>query len=58
MIVTSEFYTPDGRKLIVTESNRGMMIRQDQTGTLYDKAIDIPNRYIYTETDIPIDTVE
>lgn len=30
-------------------------IRQDQTGTLYDEAIDVENApYTYTETDIPI----
>lgn len=29
-------------------------IKQDQTGVLYDEAIDIENRgYTYTETDIP-----
>lgn len=32
-------------------------IRQDQTGTLYDEAIDIENRgYTYTETDIPAES--
>lgn len=31
-------------------------IRQDQTGTLYDEAIDVENApHTYTETDIPID---
>ena len=31
-------------------------VRQDQTGVLYDEAIDIENApYTYTETDIPID---
>ena len=31
-------------------------IRQGQTGTLYDEAIDIENAsYTYTETDIPIE---
>lgn len=34
-------------------------IRQDQTGTLYDEAIDIENApYTYTETDRPIDIPE
>ena len=36
-------------------------IRQDQTGTLYDEAIDVENAlYTYTETDIPVeaDTTE
>lgn len=32
-------------------------IRQDQTGTLYDEAIDVENApYTYTETDIPAET--
>jgi len=31
-------------------------IRQDQTGTLYDEAIDVENAlYTYTETDIPVE---
>jgi len=31
-------------------------IRQDQTGTLYDEAIDVENApYTYTETDKPIE---
>lgn len=30
-------------------------VRQDQTGTLYDEAIDVENKgYTYTETDIPV----
>ena len=32
-------------------------IRQDQTGILYDEAIDVENApYIYTETDIPAES--
>lgn len=32
-------------------------IRQDQTGILYDEAIDIENApYTYTETDIPVES--
>lgn len=32
------------------------MIKQDQTGLLYDVAIDVKDKgYTYTETDIPID---
>ena len=58
MIVSLEYYTEDGRLLIRTKSDRNMMIRQDQTGILYDKAIDVPNRYTYSETDIPIESEE
>ena len=58
MIVSLEYYTEDGRLLIHTKSDRNMMIRQDQTGILYDEAIDVPNRYTYSETDIPIESEE
>ena len=58
MIVSLEYYTEDGRLLIRTKSDRNMMIRQNQTGILYDKAIDVPNRYTYSETDEPIESEE
>ena len=35
-------------------SDKNVWIRQDQTGVLYEDAVDIPNLYTYTETDIPI----
>ena len=38
-------------------SDRGMMIKQVETGILYEEAVDyIPCRYTYEETDIPIET--
>ena len=58
MIVALEYYTEDGRLLIRTKSDRNMKIRQDQTGILYDEAIDVPDHYTYTETDIPIESEE
>ena len=47
--------TPDGWVLIKTYSDAGMMIRQDETGELYEEAIDpqFAGR-TYTETDIPV----
>ena len=57
MIIT-EFYETrdDGVKLYRTYSNTNMRIRQDQTGAVYDEAIDVENRgYTYTETDIPVE---
>ena len=56
MIVTRDYITEDGRLLIRTKSDRNMMIRQDQTGILYDEAIDVPNHYTYSETDVPIES--
>ena len=58
MIVALEYYTEDGRLLIVTRSDQGMKIRQNETGIIYDVAIDIPNRYTYSETDEPIEIYE
>lgn len=64
--VTGEFYMArsDGVELYrfaVPNTKTGdewdspqFKIRQDQTGILYDEAIDVENApYIYTETDIP-----
>ena len=56
MIVALEYYTEDGRLLIRTKSDRNMKIRQDQTGILYDEAIDVPGHYTYSETDTPIES--
>lgn len=55
MIKTEEYMTrSDGVKLIRTYSDAGFQIRQDQTGIVYDEAIDVENSgYTYTETDIP-----
>ena len=55
MIKTEEYMTrSDGVKLIRTYSDAGFQIRQDQTGIVYDEAIDVENSgYTYIETDIP-----
>lgn len=38
-------------------SNSGMMLRQIETGALYEDAVDItPCPYTYEETDIPIES--
>ncbi len=51
MIVTKTL--ADGR--ILHYSDAGMMLRQIETGNLYEDAADIqPLRYSYEETDIPI----
>ena len=66
--VTGEFYMTrsDGVKLFrfaVPNTKTGdewdnpqLKIRQDQTGMLYDEAIDVEDApYTYTETDIPVE---
>lgn len=57
MIVRS-FYMErtDGVKLYVSYSDSGMKIRQDQTGIVYDAAVDVETAsYTYAETDEPVD---
>lgn len=66
--ITGTYYTTrsDGVKLYrfaVPNTKTGdewnspkFKIRQDQTGILYDEAIDVENAlYTYTETDIPVE---
>ena len=60
-MIKTEFYRvrEDGTNLIRTASTAGCMVRKDQTGELYEEAIDIEGiGYTYTETDIPIGSEE
>jgi len=42
---------------IHTYSDTGMKIKQEQTGIIYDDALDVPEKgYTYTETNEPIQT--
>lgn len=44
---------------ILTKSDRGYRIKQNETGIVYDEAVDVhPCRYTYTETDEPISSDE
>ena len=47
---------PWGEGLIRTWDELGYMVLQNETGRLYEEAIDIPNRYTYSETDEKIPT--
>jgi len=44
--------------LIRRHSDRNVLMRQIETGALYGEAIDLPGRYTYEETDIPVDEDE
>ena len=60
-MLRKEFYRTreDGVNLYRTYSDENFMIRQNETGDLYDEAIDVENApYTYTETDIPIEEEE
>lgn len=44
------------QNLIKTYSNTGLMIQQEQTGAIYEEAIDVDSMgYTYIETDTPIE---
>ena len=45
----------EGRTLVKTYSDAGMYVRQIETGVLYDSATDVPGRYTYEESDVPLD---
>ena len=47
----------NGRELVKTFSDAGKYIIQNETKTKYAEAIDIPNKYTYTESmeDIPVE---
>ena len=57
-MIIKELYTtrPDGVKLFLNYSDKGVYIRQDQTGIEYTEAIDVETApYSYTETDKPVE---
>lgn len=54
MIVQEDLFI-DNRRLIKTYSDNGKYIIQNETGIKYAEAVDIPNKYTYTESkeDLP-----
>lgn len=57
MIVRNPYTTrKDGVNLYISYSDANLKIRQDQTGAVYDSAIDVENApYTYTETNEPVE---
>lgn len=56
MIKTEMVETDMPESRIRHYSDRGMMIRQIETGVLYEDAVDyLPCMYTYEETELPID---
>lgn len=57
MIITELFKTrEDGVKLYKTYSSDALKIKQNETGNIYDEAIDVEDStYTYTETEEPIE---
>ena len=60
-MIRTEFYETrmDGANLYRTYSDTNKRIRQDQTGAVYDEAIDVENSgYTYTETAKNVEVTE
>lgn len=60
MIVTEYYRTrEDGVRLYRTYSDAGMKIFQNETGIIYDEAVDVEGiGYTYSETEEPIEVIE
>ncbi len=59
-MVVREFYKTrnDGVKLYRTYSDSGLYIKQNETGNVYDEAIDVENApYTYSETEELIEEI-
>lgn len=57
-MIVHEILNINGRELIKTYSDCGKYIIQNETGIEYVKAIDIPNKYTYRESEKDIEEVE
>ena len=56
MALIQDIETHGERQFTHTYSDAGMLIKQNETGVLYDDALDlVPCPYTYTETDQPAD---
>lgn len=54
-MIKTENITINGKEYIRTYSDSNMQIRQDDTGAMYDEAVDpVEMGRTYTETDVPI----
>lgn len=59
-MIVREFYKTrnDGVKLYRTYSDSGLLIKQNETGAIYDEAIDVENApYTYSETEEKIEEI-
>lgn len=57
-MIKQETIFVNGRELIKTYSDGNKYIIQNETGAKYTEAIDIPNKYSYTESDENINIEE
>ena len=59
-MIKPETIIVNGKELIKTYSNAGKYIVQNETGGKFTEAIDIPNKFTYSESDenIPVEEEE
>lgn len=57
-MIVKEILFINGRELVKTYSDSGKYIIQNETGIEYTEAIDVPNKYTYTESEKDIEEVE
>lgn len=57
-MIKQETIFVNGRELIKTYSDNNKYIIQNETGAKYTEAIDIPNKYTYTESEEDIKVEE
>lgn len=57
-MIVREILFINGRELIKTYSDSGKYIIQNETGFEYTEAIDVPNKYTYTESEKDIEEAE
>lgn len=57
-MIKQETIIVNGRQLVKTYSDSGKYIVQNETGVKYSEAVDVPNRYTYTESDENINIEE
>lgn len=50
-MIVQETLIINGKELIKTYSDIGKYIIQNETGVEYTEAVDIPNKYTYTESE-------
>ena len=54
-MIKQETITVNGRTLVKTYSDSGKYIIQNETGIEYTEAVDIPNKFTYTESNKDIE---
>lgn len=57
-MIKQEKIVINGRELVKTYSDNNKFIIQNETGTKYIEAVDVPDKYTYTESDEDISKEE